>query len=217
LYHSNPKNPAEMVAVQISSRDIVDPRVLRVMRKIPREKFVPEKHRALAYSDQALPIGKDQTISQPYVVAFMTQALAVQASSKVLEVGTGSGYQTAILARLARTVYTVEIIPSLQERAKSVLDSLGFKNIFYKCGDGRLGWHEQAPFDRIIVTAASREIPKMLLDQLADNGKMIIPSGKQGWSQNLILISKHHNQLKREKLLPVRFVPLVKTGKGKQT
>ncbi len=205
-----------MVAQQLSCRDITDPRVLRAMRKIPRHHFVPEKHRALAYSDQALPIGNDQTISQPYVVAFMTQALDVQPSSRVLEIGTGSGYQTAVLASLAREVYTIEIVPSLQKQARKVLAELHINNVRYRCADGRPGWREQAPFDRIIVTAASRNIPESLPDQLNDDGKMIIPVGRQSWSQHLILLRKDRNQLKQEKLLAVRFVPLVKTGRGKQ-
>lgn len=205
-----------MVAQQLSCRDIVDPRVLRAMRQIPRHRFVPEKHHPLAYSDQALPIGNDQTISQPYVVAFMTQALDVRPSSKVLEIGTGSGYQTAVLASLAREVYTVEVIPSLQKQAQKILTELHVNNVHYRCADGRIGWREQAPFDRIIVTAASRNIPESLPDQLNDDGKMIIPVGRQPWSQHLILLRKDQNQLKQEKLLAVRFVPLVKTGRGKQ-
>jgi len=199
-----------MVAAQISVRDIVDPNVIRAMKSVPRDRFVPEKHRALAYSDQALPIGKNQTISQPYVVAFMTQALELKSSFRVLEIGTGSGYQTAVLASIARTVYTVEVIPSLLERARSVLSSLNFSNIYTKCSDGRLGWKEQAPFDRIIVTAASEDIPPALLDQLKDNGKMILPVGRQQWSQELVLISKQGKRNIKEKLLSVRFVPLVK-------
>jgi len=205
-----------MVNAQISIRDIIDPKVIQVMRNIPRDRFVPEKHRALAFSDQALPIGKNQTISQPYVAAFMTQALELKPSSKVLEVGTGSGYQTAVLASIAQSVYSVEVIQSLLDRARLILSSLNFSNIHTKCSDGRLGWKEHAPFDRIIVTAASEEIPLPLLNQLGENGKMIIPIGRQHWAQDLVLISKKGKQVIKEKLLPVRFVPLVKKNNKKQ-
>ncbi|MBN2600393.1 MAG: protein-L-isoaspartate(D-aspartate) O-methyltransferase [Candidatus Marinimicrobia bacterium] len=199
-----------MVNTQISIRDINAPRVIQVMKMIPRDSFVLEKHRALAFSDQALPIGENQTISQPYVVAFMTQALDLKSSSKVLELGTGSGYQTAILASIAKSVYTIEVIRTLIDRAQIVLSALNFSNIHFKCSDGRLGWQEQAPFDRIIVTAASEDIPPPLLNQLADNGKMIIPIGRQHWSQDLVLISKQGKRILKEKLLPVRFVPLIR-------
>ncbi|MDO9548915.1 MAG: protein-L-isoaspartate(D-aspartate) O-methyltransferase [Candidatus Marinimicrobia bacterium] len=210
MYTLSPQNPEEMVDVQISVRDIIDPSVIQVMKKIPRDRFVLEKHRDLAYSDQALPIGKSQTISQPYVVAFMTQALDLKSSSRVLEIGSGSGYQTAVLASIAQSVYSIEVIQSLLDRARSVLSSLNFTNIHTKCSDGRQGWKEHAPFDRIIVTAASEDIPPALLDQLANNGKMIIPIGRQHWSQDLVLISKQGKRIIKEKLLPVRFVPLVK-------
>jgi len=199
-----------MVDAQISIRDIHEPNVIQVMKTIPRDRFVLEKHRALAFSDQALPIGENQTISQPYVVAFMTQALTLKHSDKVLEVGTGSGYQTAVLASIVKSVYTVEVILPLLDRAWSVLSSLNLSNIHIKCSDGRKGWKEHAPFDKIIVTAASENIPPSLIDQLADNGKMIIPIGRQHWSQDLVLISKQGKRIIKDKLLPVRFVPLIK-------
>ena len=205
-----------MVSAQISIRGIIDPKVIQAMTKIPRDRFVPAKHRALAFSDQALPIGKNQTISQPYVVAFMTRALELKPSSKVLEIGTGSGYQTAVLASIAQSVYSVEVIQSLLDRARLILSSLNCSNIYTKCSDGRMGWKEHAPFDRIIVTAASEEIPLPLLNQLGENGKMIIPIGRQHWSQDLVLINKKGKQILKEKLLPVRFVPLVTKNNKKR-
>ncbi len=198
-----------MVSAQISSRDIIDPKVINAMQNIPRGIFVPVKYKHLAYSDQALPIGKNQTISQPYVVAFMTQALQLKPDMRVLEIGSGSGYQTAILASIAREVYSIEFIKFLYDEAKKNLAKLKFKNIHFKNSDGRLGWKEKAPFDRIIVTAASDDIPAALQDQLADNGIMIIPIGRQNWSQNLILLHKKNKRISKEKILPVRFVPLV--------
>jgi len=210
LYPQSPNNSKEMVDTQISIRDIGAPNVIRAMNAIPRDRFVLEKHLALAFSDQALPIGENQTISQPYVVAFMTQALDLKSSSKVLEIGTGSGYQTAILASIAKSVYSIEVLRALLDRAQTALSTLNFSNIYFKCSDGRLGWQEQAPFDRIIVTAASEDIPPFLLDQLADKGKMIIPLGRQHWSQDLVLIGKRGKRFLKEKLLPVRFVPLIR-------
>ena len=210
MFDSYPKNAEVMVDTQISNRDIFDQRVIEAMKEIPRDRFVPEKHRLLAFADQALPIGKNQTISQPYVVAFMTQALKPEPHSRVLEIGTGSGYQTAVLASIVKSVYTVEVIKSLLDRSRTILESLNFKNIFYKCANGRSGWKEFAPFDRIIVTAASNDIPPELLEQLSDRGQMIIPVGRQHWSQELILIKKKKRKITKEKLLPVRFVPLVK-------
>lgn len=199
-----------MVREQISSRDIIDPKVISAMSKIPREQFVTGKYKHLAYSDQPLPIGKNQTISQPYVVAFMTQALQLKRDSRVLEIGTGSGYQTAVLAGIAKEVYTIEVIKLLIDNARDSLKQLGIKNVRFKHSNGRAGWQEFAPFDRIIVTAASEDIPRCLQDQLADGGLMIIPVGRQHWSQDLVLVTKKKNRLLKEKLLPVRFVPLVK-------
>ncbi|HCK99038.1 MAG TPA: protein-L-isoaspartate O-methyltransferase [Candidatus Marinimicrobia bacterium] len=204
-----------MVAEQIASRDIVDPEVLGAMAAIPREKFVPPQQRHLAYTDQPLPIGKGQTISQPYVVAFMSQALRLNKSLRVLEIGTGSGYQAAVLSRIAKEVYTVEIIKPLIDNAQKIMRELNFRNVYFKHDNGRQGWKEHAPYDRIIVTAASDDIPPPLIRQLADNGLMIIPLGHQHWTQNLVLVTKKRKQLYKEKILPVRFVPLVNKHKRK--
>jgi protein-L-isoaspartate(D-aspartate) O-methyltransferase len=200
----------EMVEQQITVRDIIDPKVVRAMRIVPRDMFVPPGKRHLAFTDQPLPIGQGQTISQPYVVAFMTQALQVNRACRVLEIGTGSGYQAAILSRIAKAVYTVEIIGSLLERARDAMLLLNYKNVYYKQGNGRLGWKEEAQFDRIMVTAASADIPPALKNQLAPNGRLIIPLGKSEWNQNLVLITRRGKQFSQEKILPVRFVPLVK-------
>ncbi|MBO8131409.1 MAG: protein-L-isoaspartate(D-aspartate) O-methyltransferase [Candidatus Marinimicrobia bacterium] len=212
----SPKSPEEMVDEQIVARGIYNTNVIDAMKKVPRALFVPEEYRYLAYSDQPLPIGYGQTISQPYVVAFMTQSLELNSESKVLEIGTGSGYQTTILAEIAKEVYSVEIIKELQKRAMKILDDLGYKNIKFKTGNGREGWKEYAPYDRIIVTAASNEIPEPLIEQLADNGIMIIPVGPRFCSQDLIKIKKTSKGLLKETLLPVRFVPLVKKHKKKE-
>jgi protein-L-isoaspartate(D-aspartate) O-methyltransferase len=205
----------EMVEQQITARDIIDPKVIRAMRVVPRDMFVPPAQRHLAFTDQPLPIGKGQTISQPYVVAFMTQALQVNRNCRVLEIGTGSGYQAAILSRIAKVVFTVEVIGSLLERAREIISLLNYEDVFYKLGNGRLGWKEEAPFDRIIVTAASADIPPSLRDQLADKGRMIIPLGKSEWNQNLVVLTKHGRKFSQENILPVRFVPLVKNSHGK--
>lgn len=205
----------EMVGQQITARDIIDPKVIRAMRIVPRDMFVPPAQRHLAFTDQPLPIGKGQTISQPYIVAFMTQALQVNRTCRVLEIGTGSGYQAAVLSRIAKTVFTVEIIGSLSARAREVISILKYKNVFFRQGNGRLGWKEEAPFDRIIVTAASTDIPPSLKDQLAADGCMIIPLGKSEWNQNLVLITRRGKQIYQEIILPVRFVPLVKNSREK--
>ena len=173
--------------------------------------FVPEKYRDLAYSDRPLPIGHKQTISQPYIVAYMTEQLQVEKHQKVLEIGTGSGYQAAILAELANHVFTIEIIPELAEGAEKVLNKTGYDNITVRTGDGYKGWPDQAPFDRIIVTAAPEEIPEKLVQQLANDGRMIIPVGANLFMQYLWLIKKDKDGIvKKEKILPVRFVPMVK-------
>jgi len=205
----------EMVAQQIAARDIIDPKVIRAMKIVPRDRFVPLAQRHLAFTDQPLPIGKGQTISQPYIVAFMTQALRVNRNCRVLEIGTGSGYQAAILSRIARAVFTVEVIGSLLERAREAISSLNYKNVFYRLGNGRLGWKEEAPFDCIMVTAASADIPTALRSQLADKGRLIIPLGKSEWNQNLVMITKHRDKFSQENILPVRFVPLVRNNRGK--
>ena len=189
--------------------EITDSAVLDAIKRVPRHRFVPETHQKLAYDDRPLPIGEGQTISQPFIVALMTQALALAPESKVLEIGTGSGYQTAILAELADEVYTVEVRPELQERARRILRDLGYANIHYRVGDGWQGWPEEAPFDAIIVTAAAHTWPQALIQQLAEGGRMVIPVGAEDWSQTLWLVTKLDGDLIKESLGPVRFVPLI--------
>ncbi|MDD2559460.1 MAG: protein-L-isoaspartate(D-aspartate) O-methyltransferase [Bacteroidales bacterium] len=191
-------------------REINEPTILQAMKAVDRKLFVPEDLQSFAYSDTALPLGLGQTISQPYIVAYMTAAIQAGACNKVLEVGTGSGYQTAILAELAREVYTIEIIPDLGQKAKYLLDILGYKNIRYKIADGYNGWPEMAPFDAIVVTAAIENTPPDLLEQLAENGRMIIPLGASGNTQYLILIEKKAGQLTYTRKLAVRFVPFTR-------
>ena len=190
--------------------EINDPDVLAAIERVPRHRFVPEHLQDHAYDDRPLPIGLGQTISQPFVVALMTQALAPTPEARVLEIGTGSGYQTAILAELAGRVYTVEVRPELQERARRILDELGYHNIHFRVGDGWKGWPEEAPFDAIIVTAAAPEWPQALIDQLAEGGRMVIPVGEHDWNQTLWLLTKLNGNLTKESLGPVRFVPLIK-------
>lgn len=203
-----------MVRTQIEARGIRDPRVLRAMREVPRHRFVPESLRSQAYTDGPLPIGEGQTISQPYIVALMTELLDLHGNEKVLEIGTGSGYQAAILAELSKEVYTIEIIPSLATKARKVLDSLGYQNIFTRIGNGYFGWPEKAPFDRIILTAAPPEIPSVLVDQLSsDNGRMVLPIGT--WDQDLILIIKTPKGIEKRNITPVRFVPMINPDEPK--
>ena len=202
---------ARMVDEQLKARDITDTRVLEAMRTVPRHLFVPEPQRRQAYGDHPLPIGYQQTISQPYIVAFMTQALAVAPEHKVLEIGTGSGYQAAILARLVRDVYTIEIVDPLAARATETLKQLGFANVHVRSGNGYLGWPEEAPFDRIMVTAAPDEVPPALVQQLKVGGRMAIPVGVQ--NQELRILRKTERGLDTLETLPVRFVPM--TGKPK--
>ncbi|MCC6048342.1 MAG: protein-L-isoaspartate(D-aspartate) O-methyltransferase [Thermodesulfobacterium sp.] len=197
-----------MVETQITARGINDERVLKAMLKVPRHLFVDEALRDQAYGDFPLPIGEGQTISQPYIVALMTEALELKGNERVLEIGTGSGYQTAILAELALWVYTIERFPTLLERAKKVLKELGYKNISFKLDDGTLGWKEAAPFDAIIVTAASPDIPPPLVEQLAEGGRIVIPIGDE-FSQTLIKGVKKGGKLHTKALEPVRFVKLV--------
>ena len=199
-----------MVASQIEARGISDKRVREAMRKVERHLFVPAKYQSLAYADRPLPIGEDQTISQPYIVAAMTELLNLADDDKVLEIGTGSGYQAAILAELATEVYTIEIVKPLAQRAESLLTQLGYKNITVKCGDGYVGWEEYAPFDAIIVTCAPPEVPQPLIDQLADGGRMVVPVGT--FWQELLLIEKKEGKVSETSVLPVRFVPM--TGEG---
>ena len=198
-----------MVRDQIEARGIKDKRLLNVMRKIPRHLFVEEALRNQAYNDYPLPIGEGQTISQPYIVALMTEALELKGQEKVLEIGTGCGYQTAILAELAQSVFTIERIPTLMQSAKAILDSLGYFNVAYKTGNGTLGWPEVAPFQGIIVTAAAPEIPQPYVEQLEPGGKMIIPLGDK-FSQVLYKIIKlPDGRIKKQYLCGCRFVPLV--------
>lgn len=205
----------EMVARQIKGRDINDANVLRAMKIVPRHYFVPADKQEYAYIDLPLPIGEGQTISQPYIVAFMTEALKLTPESKVLEIGTGSGYQAAICAETAEEVYTIEIIEGLAKSAKKRLEELGYKNVFVKCGDGYFGWPEAGPFDAIIGTAAAEKIPAPLLEQLKPAGRMILPYETEAGLQNLVLVTKDPNGAVHKKdVLPVRFVPM--TGKVRQ-
>lgn len=196
-----------MIDTQFRARGVSDTRVLAAMAKVPRHLFVPEGLRSSAYADEPLPIGEGQTISQPYIVAYMTEVLALRGGEKVLEVGTGSGYQTAILAEIAGTVWTIEIVTPLAERARAALDGLGFANIHYRIGDGSKGWPEEAPFDAVVVTAAAPRMPAGLEDQLAVGGRMIVPVGTG--LQELFLVRRTEKGFKRESRLSVRFVPLV--------
>ncbi len=196
-----------MVQEQLVPRGIKDKRVLAAMAKVPREEFVPLESRAASYEDGPLPIGYDQTISQPYIVAFMTEQLRLSPSDRVLEVGTGSGYQAAILAELAGEVYTIEIVAPLAQSAEAALQRLGYKNVHVKVGDGYKGWPEYAPFDAIIVTCAPDKVPQLLTDQLKESGRMIIPVGDR-FAQELYLLEKKNGQLKESVTLPVRFVPM---------
>lgn len=200
-----------MVERQIERRGVTDTRVLDAMRKVPRHLFVPESDRHLAYGDFPVPIGKGQTISQPYIVAFMTEALRLKPEDRVLEIGTGSGYQAAILAEVAAEVYTVEIIPELGKRAEELLKQLGYGNVHVRIGDGYQGWADNAPYDAVIVTCAPDAVPAALVDQLAEGGRMIIPVGRSGDVQELVLGVKKGGVFEKRDILAVRFVPMVKT------
>jgi len=197
-----------MVEKQLRPRGIDDPRVLRVMGKVPREKFVAKELGSNAYEDRPLPIGFGQTISQPFIVAFMTQALKPNPADRVLEIGTGSGYQAAVLGELAREVYTIEIVPQLADHARNTLAALGYRNVHVRTGDGYLGWPEQAPFDAIMVTAAPDHVPQPLVDQLGVGGRMIIPVGVA--NQEILLVSRTPAGIIQQRTIPVRFVPLVR-------
>lgn len=201
------KERERMVKTQLVGRGIKDKRVLEAMRKVARHLFIPENMRSYAYNDEPLPIGEGQTISQPYIVAYMTEALQLNGSERVLEIGTGSGYQTAILNEIVKEVFTLELIGSLSVKAQEVLKELKYVNIFFKIGDGTLGWKEHAPYDAIMVTAAPAGVPKALKEQLKMYGKMIIPVGAT--FQELVLVIREKKKFKIKKLLPVRFVPLV--------
>ena len=195
-----------MVEDQIERRGVKDDRVLHAMREVPRHEFVPNHLKKYAYADEPLPIGEDQTISQPYIVAYMTEYLRLGEEDIVLEIGTGSGYQAAVLAEIADTVYTIEIVDVLAKRAEKTLERLGYENVLVKRGDGYAGWPEHAPYDAIIITAAPTKIPQPLLNQLKIGGFMILPLGD--YSQELVLIEKNIKGFEQKTLLPVRFVPM---------
>lgn len=207
------KRLERMVESQIESRGVTDPAVLAAMRKTPRWKFVPEDHKNRAFEDNPLPIGYGQTISQPYIVAYMTEALLLKSDDRVLEIGTGSGYQAAVLAEIAAEVYTIEIIPELGERAEGALNELGYDNIHVMVGDGYKGWPEHAPFDAIILTCAPDHIPEPLLDQLADGGRLVIPVGGT-YPQELKRITRVGDDYETEFLTSVLFVPM--TGEAEE-
>lgn len=195
-----------MVREQIEARGVRNPLTLAAMRRVPRHELVPADVRAAAYDDSPLPIGFGQTISQPYVVAFMTEALGLRGGETVLEVGTGSGYQAAVLAEIAARVYTIEIVAPLAERARADLARLGYTNVEVRAGDGYLGWPEAAPFDAIIVTAAAPRIPEPLKEQLKDGGRLVIPVGED--SQRLVVLTRRGARFAERTVLPVRFVPM---------
>ena len=198
-----------MVEAQIEARGVKDKRVLAAMRKVPRHMFVPENMKSYAYQDEPLLIGEGQTISQPYIVAYMSESLRLMGDETVLEVGTGSGYQAAILAEVAKEVFTVELVEILSLRAQEILRELEYENIHFKVGDGTLGWKENAPYDAIMVTAAPAKVPKALQEQLKIGGRMVIPVGSA--FQELVLITREKRKFRKRKLLPVRFVPLIST------
>jgi len=201
----------QMVQKQLKRRGISDERVLSAFRRVKRHLFVPQNYLDLAYSDQPLPIGHNQTISQPYIVAFMTETLDLKETDRVLEVGTGSGYQAAILAQICQEVYTIEIIPELGRSARKLLADRGYTNVHVRIGDGYKGWAEHAPYDAIIVTCSPTHVPEPLGKQLAEEGCMIIPVGKK-FAQELIRLRKKEGELVEESVLPVRFVPMVNDG-----
>ena len=203
----------KMVNEQIIARGVRAESVIKAMQKVERHLFVPEQYRNFAYSDRPLPIGEGQTISQPYIVALMTELLDLKKSDKVLEIGTGSGYQAAILAEICDSVYTIEIISSLGKQAQALLRELGYHNIHCKIGDGYLGWPEHAPYDGIIVTCAPSKIPQPLKEQLAEGGRMVIPVGAT-YTQELVLVTKTKGKLIQKSVIPVRFVPMLRSPNG---
>jgi protein-L-isoaspartate(D-aspartate) O-methyltransferase len=202
----------QMVATQIEARGVGDPLVLDAMRSVPRDRFVRKVDRSFAYSDGPLPIGYGQTISQPYIVALMTELLRPDDTMKVLEIGTGSGYQAAVLAEIVDRVYTIEIVPELGASSKKLLAELGYENIQVRVGDGFAGWPEEAPFDAVIVTAAPAKVPQPLLDQLKVGGRLVIPVGK--YAQDLVLITRTETGYDRRSITGVRFVPM--TGEAEK-
>ena len=199
-----------MVEHQIRARDVDDPRVLDAMRTVPRHRFVPGDVAMFAYDDRPLPIGSGQTISQPYIVAYMSDLLGVAAHHRVLEVGTGSGYQAAVLSKLAKEVFTIEIVSALAREAADTLKELGFTNVHVREGDGYAGWPDRAPFDRIMVTAAAAQIPQPLIDQLAPGGRLVIPVGEQRDTQWITVVDKTPQGVVQRKTIPVAFVPFTR-------
>jgi len=203
------KQRTDLVEIFIKGQGVNDPKVLAAMQKVQRHKFVPEEYQSMSYWDRPVPIGEGQTISQPSLVAMMTELLNLKRSDKVLEVGTGSGYQAAILGELVDSVFTIEIIQTLGTRSSELLLKLGYENIHIKIGDGFKGWPEHAPYNAIIVTCAPSEIPQPLKNQLAEGGRMIIPVGEKNAIQELVLIRKKKGKLLQENIIPVRFVPML--------
>ena len=201
-----------MVEEQIAGRGVRHAEVLSAMREVPRHELVPAEHRRAAYEDSPLPIGHGQTISQPYIVAFMTEQLDPKRTDRVLEIGTGSGYQAAVLSPLVQAVYTIEIVEPLAKRAETDLARLGFKNVHVRAGDGYKGWPEQAPFDAVIVTCAPDHVPEPLVQQLKEGGRMIIPVGNKDGVQELYVLEKRAGEVRRKAVLPVRFVPMTRRG-----
>ena len=202
----------EMVQTQIVERGVKDARVLTVLAQTPRHKFVPSEMAPYAYNDRPLPIGEDQTISQPYIVALMTELMGLSGTEKVLEIGTGSGYQAAVLSPLVAEVYTIEIVKTLALRAQTILKELRMKNVHVRWGDGYKGWPDKAPFDRIIVTAAPDEVPSALIDQLRTGGKLVIPVGKY-WQELKVITKVSPSDIDEKSIIPVRFVPMVHPSK----
>jgi protein-L-isoaspartate(D-aspartate) O-methyltransferase len=201
-----------MVESQLESRNISNRRVLETMGTVPRHLFMPLEAREYAYVDNPVPIGEEQTISQPYIVALMTQVADPASRDRALEIGTGSGYQAAVLSKLVAEVYTIEIIPALAERARETLSQLGYGNVEVRQGDGYQGWPEKAPFEIILVTAAAREIPAPLIEQLAEKGRLVMPVGRVGGIQKLILLTKSNGQVRKTFITDVRFVPMTGTA-----
>lgn len=210
--HSDPYEAQRerMVRNQIEARGIDHPLVLKAVRETPRHLFIPQEMHPMAYADKPLPIGYNQTISQPYIVAYMTQCLRLVGGERVLEVGTGLGYQAAVLSRIASEVYTVERLPELAEKARELLDKLGYDNVFVSCGDGTLGWPEKAPFDGIIATASGPSVPESFREQLRVGGRIVMPIGSHRLGQDILRLTKGRSgELQEERLLGVAFVPMV--------
>jgi protein-L-isoaspartate(D-aspartate) O-methyltransferase len=208
-----PNQAAErMVKLQVESRDVRDARVIAALRRVPRHLFLPAGSRGGAYEDHPVVIGHGQTMSQPYIVAFMTELLELRGTERVLEIGTGSGYQAAVLAELCASVFSVERIPELAERARAALRDLGYRNVLVRTGDGSEGWPERAPFDRILVTAAAPAVPAALLEQVADNGVVVLPVGDMKGAQELVIARKVGSHVSTRQSIGCRFVPLLGSG-----